>query len=70
MKCPECGRNTLVVITTPTAQGTRRRRKCSKDHYFTTLELYVGRVGTGYLMPVVTVAKPEKAGGRRTKGKL
>ena len=35
MKCPECGRLTVVLET----RGSRRRRACAKGHRFTTEEV-------------------------------
>lgn len=39
MMCPTCSGKTVVIETRENDQGIRRRRWCSNDHKFTTLEV-------------------------------
>lgn len=40
--CPECGDTNIgVTDSRPHAAGIRRRRRCTSDHRFTTLEVIV-----------------------------
>lgn len=48
MKCPECGKNTLVKDSRELNGNTNRRRECQACGYkFNTIEIVVANVGKG-----------------------
>lgn len=42
MKCPECGKPTIVKDSRESGADHRRRRECLNGHKFTTMEYTVG----------------------------